>query len=220
MGLNAVDILILAVLALAMLFGLLRGFVSSVLSLLCWVAAFWVAWAFGDRVAAIYALWLQQPTACIIAGYVTCFLGVLLAAALLGWAVRRLLDRGGLRADDRLLGMVFGLAQGLLAVTFVVLMLGFTALPQKAAWWRQSALLPGFERGATWVAQALPPEVTHYLSIGGKSLPALTSVPISALQQAGSRLGPPAAAVSAGPAASASSGRAPGHGPARRDVGQ
>jgi membrane protein required for colicin V production len=205
---NAADIAILAVLALAMLFGLMRGFVGEVLSLLCWVAAFWVAWAFGDRVAQFYGHWLSEPTARLIAGYVTCFLGVLVVGSLVGWAVRRLMSRGGLRGGDRLLGMLFGFAQGVLFVTFAVLMLGFTAVPRQAAWWRQSMLLPAFEDGAGWLAESLPPEVTRYLAIGGQALPALSHVPISEVQQAARRLDP-AAAV---PASTAGSGRAGGHG--------
>lgn len=220
MTLNAADILILAVIALSMLFGLLRGFVAEVLSLACWVAAFWAAWAFGDKVATFYAPYLHERTAAIIAGYVTCFLGVLIVGALIGWVVHKLMRHGGLRGGDRFLGMLFGLARGLLLVTFVVLMLGFTALPREAGWWRRSTLLPGFENGAAWVARALPPEVTHYLEIGGKSLPALSEVPISTVRREARRLVNPAAAGTVAPAASSSDGRAAGHGPAHGDVGQ
>jgi membrane protein required for colicin V production len=209
---NAADILILAVLALSLLFGLWRGFVISVLSLLCWIAAFWVAWAFGDRVAAFYGGFLQQPAACLIAGYLTCFLGVLIVGALLGWMVRKLMEHGGLGGGDRFLGMLFGLARGLLLVTFAVLMLGFTAAPRAAPWWRQSELLPAFENGATWFAARLPPEVTRYLEIGGKSLPALPQVPISAVKKAAGQL--------AEPAASSTSSRAPGHDRTQGDMGQ
>lgn len=212
MMMNSADILILAVLVLSMLFGLWRGFISEVLSLLCWVAAFWVAWAFGDRVAVLYQPYLSQPAACLIAGYVSCFLGVLIAGALLGWLVHKLMDGGGLRSEDRVLGAVFGLARGLLLVTFVVLMAGFTAVPRDATWWRQSSLLPAFEASAGWVAQALPPEVIHYLELGGQSLPALSQVPISALQHAASKVAAPATATSLG--------RAAGHGLNGRVVGQ
>jgi membrane protein required for colicin V production len=215
---NAADLAILAVLALAMLFGLMRGFIGEVLSLLCWVAAFWVAWAFGDQVAQFYGHWLDAPTARLIAGYVTCFLGVLVVGSLVGWAVHRLMNRGGLGGGDRLLGMLFGFAQGVLLVTFAVLMLGFTAVPRQAAWWRQSMLLPAFVNGAGWLAQSLPPEVTHYLEIGGKTLPSLSQVPISAMQKAARHLARPATAGTlAAPAAAAS---AAGHGPDRGDVGQ
>lgn len=177
---NAADILILAVLGASLLFGLLRGFVSEVLSLACWIAAFWVAWAFGDRVAALYGNWLHAPSAAIIAGYVTAFLAVLVAGALLGWALRGLMNRGGLRGGDRFLGAAFGLVRGALLVTFAVLMLGFTPAPATAAWWRQSTLVPWFAHAAGWMAARLPPEVTHYLEIGGQSLPALSGIPISA----------------------------------------
>jgi membrane protein required for colicin V production len=217
---NAADIAILAVLALAMLFGLMRGFVGEVLSLLCWVAAFWVAWAFGDQVAQFYGHWLSEPTARLIAGYVTCFLGVLVVGSLIGWALRRLMNQGGLRGGDRLLGMLFGFAQGVLFVTFVVLMLGFTSVPRQAAWWRQSMLLPAFVNGANWLGGSLPPQVTHYLEIGGKTLPALPHVPISAVQEAARRLGRPATAVTTAPAAATTSGRAAGRGPDHGDVGQ
>lgn len=206
---NTADILILAVLALSMLFGLWRGFVGEVLSLACWIAAFWVAWAFGDEVAAFYGGFLREPTACIVAGYLTCFLGVLVVGALLGWLVGRLISQGGLRGGDRLLGLVFGLARGVLLVTFAVLMLGFTPVSRQAGWWRQSTLLPVFEGGAEWFATRLPSSVGHYLEIGGQALPAVSRIPISTFETP--------AGQSAAPAPQ---GRAPQHGLGRGDVGQ
>ncbi|HEX5352947.1 MAG TPA: CvpA family protein [Rhodanobacteraceae bacterium] len=217
---NAADIAILAILVLSMLFGLMRGFVSEVLSLLCWVAAFWVAWAFGHQVASFYSGWLHNPAACIIAGYVTCFVGVLIVGALIGWAVHKLVSRGGLRGGDRFLGLLFGLARGVLLVTFVVLMLGFTAIPAEAAWWRQSAMLPAFETGAGWFARVLPPGVTRYLELGGKSLPVLSRVPISDLRRSARQLAKPAASGSVAPVPAGSSGSAIQHGRGRADVGQ
>ena len=204
---NSADIAILAVLVLSMLFGLWRGFVREVLSLLAWVAAFWLAWLFGDRVAAFLSAYIAQPEAALIAGYVSCFVAVIVVAALVIWAIHRLMDHGGLRGGDRLLGLVFGFGRGALLVTFVVLMLGFTAIPRQAAWWRQSQLLPGFVDAAAWLGSRLPPEVTKYLEIGGKALPAVTNIPISALQQAAAHLPVPGTAGSAGvPAADATRG--------------
>jgi membrane protein required for colicin V production len=209
---NAADILILAVIALSMLFGLLRGFVSTVLSLLCWIAAFWVAWAFGSQVAGFYGGFLEEPAARVIAGYLTCFLGVLIVGAVIGWLVRKLLNHGGLRGGDRLLGLLFGLARGLLLVTFAVLILGFSAVPGQADWWRQSWLLPAFENGAAWFARQLPPEVNRYLEIGGKSLSVLPEARISSLKDATDRPAKPAPANTAD--------RAPAHDRQHGDVGQ
>lgn len=172
---NAADIAILVILALSTLFGLLRGFVLEAFSLLRWVAAFWAAWAFGHRVALLYGNWLQDPSARILAGYITCFVGVLIVGSLLGLLVRRLAYGLHLRAGDHVFGMLFGLARGLILVSFVVLMLGFTAVPRDAGWWRQSRLLPPFEEGAAWVAQALPPGVSRYLAIGRNALPVIST---------------------------------------------
>lgn len=225
---NGADIAILAVLALSTLFGLLRGFVLEAFSLLRWIAAFWVAWAFGHPVAAYYGIWLQDPTARILAGYITCFVGVLILGSLLGLLVRRFAWGLHLRAGDHALGMLFGLARGLVLVGFVVLMLGFTVLPREATWWRQSRLLPPFQQGAEWVAQALPPGVGHYLGIGesplralpsAKGLPALPAISISGMPPAIERARLPVPARSA-PAAATSAGRPPAHAARRDDVGQ
>lgn len=204
---NVADIVILSVLLVSVLIGLFRGLVGEVLSLARWVAAFWIAAVFGARVGQLYSPWLHEPEARIVAGSITCFVAVLIAAGLVMWLVRRVLSFSHLRAGDSLLGMLFGLARGLLLVTFGVLMLGFTPVPRDAAWWQQSLLLPGFVNGADWLAGALPPEATHYLEMG-KSLPAVPKIPISTLEQAARQLQPHAQ-----PAAAASTEPAAGHGP-------
>lgn len=182
---NPADIVILAVLALSVLFGLWRGFVAEVLSLVCWIAAFWVAWMFGDEVAAWYGLWLHHPAARVVAGYLTCFLGVLVAGALVGWVLRKLIQAGGLSGTDRMLGMLFGLARGVLLVVVIVLVLDLTPLVG-AAWWQGSRLLPGFSQGASWLSAQLPPEASRTLQsgeqvvrAGQQALPKRPAAPIS-----------------------------------------
>lgn len=200
---NVADVVILSILLVSVLIGLFRGLVGEVLSLVRWVAAFWISAAFGAPVGQLYSPWLHSPEARIMAGSITCFVAVLLVAALVMWLLRRVISFSHLSTGDSLLGMLFGLARGLLLVTFGVLMLGFTPVPRQAAWWQQSQLLPGFVNGAAWLAGALPPEATHYLEMG-RSLPAVPKIPISTLEQAARQLQPgaqPAAAASTEPAA-------------------
>lgn len=213
--LNSADIMILAVLALSMLFGVLRGFVGEVLSLVAWIAAFWIAWAFGHDVASIYGAWLHDPNACLIAGYLSCFLGVVILGAIAGWGMRKLMNGGGLRGGDRFLGMLFGFARGAVLVTFVVFVLGFTVVPREATWWHQSLLLPAFQDAAGWFAHELPPEVAQRVEAGRQALPAFPSIPISTLPRLAKPSAEPAAPATAGAAE-----RASGHGPMRDDVGQ
>ena len=214
---NVADIVILAVLLVSVLIGLMRGLVGEVLSLVRWIAAFWIASVFGAQVGELYGPWLNEPAERIVAGSITCFVGVLVIGGLITWGVRRLIKYSGLGLGDSFLGMAFGLARGLLLVTFVVLMLSFTPVPREAAWYRQSTLLPSFQNGAAWLAGALPAEVTHYMEVGGKSLPAVPRAPISTVEQAARQLAHPGAPS---PAAAGTTGHDAGHGPTHGDVGQ
>ena len=159
---NWIDYTILGVLALSVLVGLWRGLVSEVLSLAGWIAAFWVAWTFGPWVAAWLEPHIALPAARIVLGYGLCFVAVLVTGALLRFVARRLLWSTGLGGLDRLLGMAFGFARGVLLVTLVVFLASFTALTRDAGW-QQSLLLPQFTGIAGWLGDRVPQDVHRYL---------------------------------------------------------
>lgn len=167
---NFADYLILGVLSLSVLFGLWRGLIGEVLALAIWATAAVVAWMFGPRLAQMFAARVEVPSLRLLLGYGLCFVGVLLAGMLLGFLVRKLVEGSGLSGSDRMLGMVFGLLRGLVVVTLTVLLLGFTPFPRDP-WWRQSQLLPGFERAAMWLSARLPEDVNKYLEYGARALP-------------------------------------------------
>jgi len=174
---NFADYCIIAVLGLSVLMGLWRGFIGEVLALACWAVAFWVAWEFGPRLAAAFS-GIDAPSVRLLLGYAICFIAVLIAGAIVSFLMRKLVAGSGLTGSDRLLGMVFGLMRGLVLVTLIVLLLGFTPLPRDP-WWHQSQLLPTFQEGAHWVSARLPPEVTRYLDLRGllPQIPAATAAP-------------------------------------------
>jgi membrane protein required for colicin V production len=160
---NWADYCIIAALGLSVLMGLWRGFIGEAIALACWVLAFWVAWTFGAQLAAQFTA-ITLPSARLVLGYAICFVGVLIAGALVGFLMRKLIAGSGLSGSDRMLGMVFGLIRGLAIVTITVLILKFTPLPQDP-WWKESKLLPTFENAAKWLSTKLPPDVTHYLDL-------------------------------------------------------
>ncbi|HEX6832616.1 MAG TPA: CvpA family protein [Rudaea sp.] len=158
---NWADYCIIATLALSVVMGLWRGFIGEVLALACWILAFWVAWMFGDKLAAEFTS-VTLPSARLMLGYAVCFVAVLIAGALVSFLMRKLIAGSGLTGSDRMLGMLFGLLRGLALVTLAVLILRFTPLPRDP-WWRQSQLLPTFENGAHWLSTQLPDDVKKYL---------------------------------------------------------
>ncbi|HEX7341761.1 MAG TPA: CvpA family protein [Rhodanobacteraceae bacterium] len=159
---NWADYVIIAVLLLSVLMGLWRGLIAEVLALAVWVAAVWLAWVFGPRVAVAFRGSIQEPSIRIILGFVICFVVVLIAGALIKFVMDKLVKGTGLTGSDRLLGMLFGLARGALLVTLAVFLLGFTPFTRDP-WWHQSQLLPTFTSAAGWLGRQLPQGVQHYL---------------------------------------------------------
>jgi membrane protein required for colicin V production len=159
---NWADYVILGVLFLSVLIGLVRGLISEVLSLVIWVAAFWLAWLFGPTVASYLEGSVSLPTARMAIGYGTCFVVVLLLGAVVRFLIGRLVSGTGLGGVDRLFGMMFGLARGVLIVSAVVFMLGFTPLPGQPLW-RESTMIPQFAAPAAWLGQQIPANVRDYM---------------------------------------------------------
>ena len=157
-----VDIVLLAILGLSALVGLWRGFVVEVMSLAVWIAAFWLAFAFGDDVAPLFDGVVQAQAARLFLGYACLFFGALLLGGLVTWLMGKIVKSTGLSGTDRLLGLGFGLMRGLALASLFVLLLGFTPLPQTPEW-RDSHMLPGFQRGAEWLRGWLPAEVAEHV---------------------------------------------------------
>lgn len=161
--LTRIDIALLAILGLSAVVGIWRGLVSEVMALAVWIAAFWLALAAGPSVADMYATWVDSPMACWLLGYASVFLAALIVGGLLNWLLARLVKSTGLSGTDRLLGLGFGLARGAAIACLLVLLAGFTPMPQEAVW-RDSQLLPGFARGAEWLGSWLPATLAEHLS--------------------------------------------------------
>ena len=136
-----VDYLLAAVFLLSALMGLFRGLVKEALSLVGWILAVWCAWVFGAAVAeripsiaddSIIELWISRMFVLI---------AVLILMGLISRFISHLVHQTGLSGTDRMVGMVFGMARGVVLVGLVVLMLdaaGFDADP----WWQESKLIP------------------------------------------------------------------------------
>lgn len=159
--LNWADYALLAVLAISMAIGVWRGFVVEVLSLTVWIGAFWLSIGFGADVAA-YLTGVEEPSARLFLGYAGVFLAVLVLGGLATWGIGKLIANTGLSGTDRVLGLGFGLARGLVLACVAVMLLGFTPVPQDA-WWSQSRFIPGVQRGAEWMVSFLPPAAAEHV---------------------------------------------------------
>jgi len=138
---NPFDYILLGVLLVSALVGVVRGLIREALSLVIWVLALWCAARFGGQASRLFATALDDPLWQLWAGRVALFVGVLFAGSLVAWLVSYFVRRSVITGTDRILGMLFGLARGVVLVGILALALelgGFAAEP----WWGESKLLP------------------------------------------------------------------------------
>ena len=138
MEVATLDIVIATVVLLSAAIGLVRGLVKEVLSLASWVLAFILAAYFATDLA------LQMPETWgadavrTVMSFGIIFIGTLILAGVVQWVIGRLIDVTGLSSTDRLLGLVFGGARGLLVA--IVMLMGLQQIASDAQWWHASLL--------------------------------------------------------------------------------
>jgi len=146
-ALSAVDWILLAVLGLSLLLGLWRGIVQEVLSLVGWVAAFYVSQMYAPLAAAWLPMEGSSQMLRYAAGFVVVFVAVLVGTALVSWVIKKLISAVGLGPLDRLLGSLFGLMRGVVILLAVTVFVGMTPMRESEAW-KQA-------QGAQWLQQFL-----------------------------------------------------------------
>jgi len=154
-----VDYAILAILFVSALISVLRGFLREALSLAGWILAFWVAFTYSARIGdLLFRSHIDAPSIRQVAGFFVIFALMLLLTAVVMFLVRLLIVKTEISGTDRALGIVFGLARGVVIVCALVLLAGLTAMPRDP-WWRESVLLPHFQVLAVELRGLLPHDV-------------------------------------------------------------
>jgi membrane protein required for colicin V production len=154
------DYAVLVVVVLSVAVGIWRGFIREAFSLGGWILAFVAANAFGNDMAVMLRGAIHNESVRLIAAFVLLFVIVLLAMGIAGMLVSRLFKVAGLGLADRVLGAIFGLARGVVAVLVGVMLAGFTVLPKEPAW-RNALLSQPLETVVIAVKPWLPREVAE-----------------------------------------------------------
>lgn len=155
-----VDYLLLGIIVISALLSLWRGFVKEALSLVSWIAALWVAMLYFHDFGNWLARWIESSSVRDFVAFGVLFLVTVLIGGLIGYLAGELVDKTGLSATDRALGMVFGIARGVVIVAVMVMLAGLTTLPEDP-WWRDSLLLIHFQDMAMWLRSFLPENIAE-----------------------------------------------------------
>jgi membrane protein required for colicin V production len=152
------DYLIIATISLSTLISIWRGFTREALSLSAWVLAAWVALTFSPALAMQLEPHIEIVTLREAAAFAILLIATLFIAAFVNHLLAQLVHKTGLTGTDRTIGILFGVARGVILVAVLVLVGEITEQHQEI-WWQDSLLISHFEQIVNWLKQFLPDDL-------------------------------------------------------------
>ncbi|CAK0768638.1 membrane protein required for colicin V production [Gammaproteobacteria bacterium] len=160
---NWLDYGIIGFILLSTLIGLRRGFTREIFSMIALGLSLMVAFMFSDKISPLFQNYIPLPSMRQIVAFAALLIGMLIVMAILNYILVTIISMSDVGGFDLLLGMVFGIARGVIMVTAFVFLVGFTPFPRDP-WWRASRLIPQFETMAHWSCKFLPQELNKLSS--------------------------------------------------------
>jgi membrane protein required for colicin V production len=159
---NWFDATIIGLIGVSSVISIIRGFVREAMSLIVWIAALWVTLTFSNRLADLFQTQIHSSLLRTGIAAVVLFFGALILGVLINSLLALLIDKTGLTSTDRLLGVVFGAARGILVVGVLILIAQFSTLPTSSSW-HESYFIPKFQPMEQWLQELMEQEIQVYL---------------------------------------------------------
>jgi membrane protein required for colicin V production len=159
---SVVDIFIIVTLVISLLIGLFRGFIREILSLLSWLGALWLGYAYATLGASYLEPYITQPPLRVVVAFAAIFIVALIGFSIISYLLYRLLSIAGVSGVDRSLGMLFGLVRGFVIVALLILaatFMDFTSQP----WWKDSLLVQYFIPVTDLIRSLLPSDIAEFV---------------------------------------------------------
>ena len=160
---TGIDWILLGVLVFSAMVGLWRGLMFEVLSLLGWIAAFFLAQWFAPTVGAYLPVKGLSDSVHYAAAFALTFILAVMLAGLIAALVRKVVSVVGLRPVDRVLGAAFGALRGIVILLAVAVVVDLTPLKRNEAW-QQSAGAPLLALALAGLKPVLPDSVGRFLN--------------------------------------------------------
>ena len=158
-----IDYAIIGLISISLIIGLFRGLIREAFALFTWGIAFWVGLTFSTPFAVFLEEPIADPSLRMAAAFIALFVLTLILGAIINKLLSVLIDKTGLTGTDRIAGLLFGVARGVLLVVILVMLAGFTPLPE-TPWWKESQILPLFQDLAVWLKLNMPENMASYLN--------------------------------------------------------
>jgi membrane protein required for colicin V production len=162
---NFVDIVVLAVIALSTLLALGRGFVKEVLSIFGWIGAAigtFLIFFYVPQVRTFFNKQIAEPLLADIACAVSLFVILLIVLGFFNHAISSRIHASSLGPLDKSLGLIFGLARGIVLVALAYMAMSDWLLPnkqQRPEAINQARTEPYVEMAATFIKDLIPQDL-------------------------------------------------------------
>lgn len=143
-GINGLDLAIIIVLALSSLLSLIRGFVREAISLVIWVVAGVVAFMFTPYLEPWLVPYITVAPLRLAIAFLMLFIATIILGSLLSFVLGFVMSKAGLSGTDRMIGLVFGFARGVLIVCLLIWLGQFTPFTKEKVW-LESQLIAYFQ---------------------------------------------------------------------------
>lgn len=147
---NWADWAIVAIIGISSLISIKRGFVKEAISLVKWALAFFIAVAFAERMALLMMDMVDSASLRFLISFIVLFALTLVVGSMVVYLLGEVVRMTGLSGTDRLFGMVFGLARGVIVVMALLILLPMAFPVRQDEWWQQSLLIPQFWLMEQW----------------------------------------------------------------------
>ena len=120
---NLLDIIILICLILALIHGIIKGFISQAISLISIIVGVWAASHFADLVSTWLSQYITGSDEMLkLTAFVIVFIGIIVGLILLGKLLEKIIELIMLGWLNRLLGGVFAVAKWVLVMGLIALL--------------------------------------------------------------------------------------------------
>ena len=163
------DMIALGLIVISILISLVRGFVKEFISVVSWILAAWLSVRHSQALSK-YITFTDVQSLRVFLAFLIIFVAMVFLGATLNFIIGQFVRKTPFSAVDRILGMVFGAARGILILSVLVLLAGLTPLPRDT-WWQESYAITRVQKIAIWMKGFLPTEVAHYFNFSPEKKP-------------------------------------------------
>lgn len=174
---NPFDTIITIILGYCLIRGFFRGLVKEISSIIGVLGGFYIGHSYYLEIARPLSAWISNPAYAKILGFMMLFCGVFVFVSILGVIIKYLMNIAFLGWVDRICGVLFGIAKGVL-ITSVLLMILTAFLPKGAPMIKDSLLAPQVSRVSEIMAQLVSKEMKQEFSTKIVELKKIWNLPL------------------------------------------